>query len=219
LGAQVCKKYHALALKYCEESGIKIPNEDLAVLPTHGDSGKSYISAMEYCLQFAMDSRNLMMNNLMKVVEEVLGMEVEPLDKVNIHHNYAAFEKHFDEWVYVHRKGATDASKGKVGVIPGSMGTPSYITAGLGNPDSFNSCSHGGGRKMSRGAAKKSITLESFKTSMGDVVYDHVPSLLDESPEAYKDIRTVMSDQSDLVEIKHSLIPLIAIKSVGCKEE
>jgi tRNA-splicing ligase RtcB len=219
LGAQVCKKYHAIALKQCEESGVKLPNNDLAVLSINSSEGQSYITAMNYCLQFAMDNRDLMMHNLVKTIGGCVGSEVKVLDQVHIHHNYAALEKHFGEWVYVHRKGATDASKGKFGVIPGSMGTPSYITVGLGNPESFNSCSHGGGRKMSRGSAKKSITLDSFKASMGEVVYDHVQSLLDESPEAYKDIRTVMSDQKDLVETKHSLSPLIAIKSVGCKEE
>jgi tRNA-splicing ligase RtcB len=219
IGAQVCKIHHAVAMDYCAKEGIAIPCKELAVLPVTSAEGMRYLNAMNYCLLFARDSRNLMMHNLLDILR-VFFKKVEVDEDVHIHHNYAAPEDHFGEVsVYVHRKGATDASLGRKGVIPGSMGTASYIVEGLGNPESFHSCSHGSGRKMSRGAAKRSITMKDFETAMGDVVYDHATSLLDESPGAYKSIETVMANQTDLVRIVHTLKPLVAIKSVGCKED
>ena len=218
LGNQVCKSYHKTAVDYCAKDGIAIPNKELAVLPVNSIPGLRYLNAMNYCLQFAKDNRDLMMHNLLDVLRVFLK-KVDVLDDIDIHHNYASPEIFFGKVVYVHRKGATKADNGKLGIIAGSMGTASYIVEGLGNPESFHSCSHGSGRKMSRGMAKRSITMKDFETAMGDVVYDHATSLLDESPGAYKSIETVMANQTDLVRIVHTLKPLVAIKSVGCKED
>jgi tRNA-splicing ligase RtcB len=139
--------------------------------------------------------------------------EVEFLDFVNINHNYAALEHHYSKDVIVHRKGATSAKEGEIGLIPGSQGTKSYMVKGLGNPLSFRSCSHGAGRKMSRKAAKQSLDLETEKMKMGNTLHSiNAISDLDEAPGAYKDINTVMENQKDLVEVIVEFTPLLVIK-------
>ena len=141
------------------------------------------------------------------------GIEFEPM--INIAHNYAAWENHFGKNVIVHRKGATLAREGVTGIIPGSMGTASYIVEGLGNPDSFCSCSHGAGRTMSRSAAIKNLNLEEEIRMMNEKGIIHgirQQKDLDEAASAYKDIETVMANQNDLVKIKTRLLPVAVIK-------
>ena len=142
-------------------------------------------------------------------------MAVEFDEIINIAHNYAAWEKHFDEKVIVHRKGATSAKAGETGIIPGSQGTKSYIVEGLGNPESFMSCSHGAGRVMSRNQAYKTLNLEEEARKLDDLGIIHAIRTkhdLEEAASAYKDIAEVMNFQKDLVKVKYELSPLAVIK-------
>jgi tRNA-splicing ligase RtcB len=144
-----------------------------------------------------------------------IALEFDPAAAINIHHNYAAREVAFGAEVWVHRKGATFAGAGVLGIIPGSMATGSYIVRGLGNPESFSSCSHGAGRVMSRGQAVRSITLESFAKKMEGIVAETGQEYLDEAPQAYKDLDTVIHNQSDLVEPVARLRPIMNVKGAG----
>ncbi len=207
IGKTVCDKHQAIAASLHPEL-----HKDLAYLAADSSAGKDYIDDMNFCLAFAEANRREMLAAVIRVLDREVG-GCEALETVQIHHNYASLEEHFGEMVWVHRKGATCAEKGLLGIIPGSMGTHSYVTRGLGNPDSFNSCSHGAGRRMSRGQAKKRISMEEFRASMDGVASCDVDrEHLDESPMAYKDISEVMSSQTDLTEVVHELSPLINMK-------
>ena len=210
IGKTVCDKYQEIAWSFMPSSVPK----DLAYLAAESKEGKAYIKDMQFCLAFAEANRHEMMCQVFSTLRHVkdLGCPTA-LETVQIHHNYASLEEHFGETVWVHRKGATCAERGLLGIIPGSMGTHSYITRGLGNPNSFNSCSHGAGRRMSRGQAKKRISMEEFRASMDGVASCDVDSAhLDESPMAYKNISNVMAEQTDLTEVVHELSPLINMK-------
>jgi tRNA-splicing ligase RtcB len=169
---------------------------------------------MRYCTEFALANRKLMMERIQQAVAATLSeVTYEPI--INIAHNYAAWETHFGTKVIVHRKGATSAKAGETGIIPGSQGTKSYIVEGLGNPDSFMSCSHGAGRLMSRAAAIRNLDLNEEKRKLDDLGIIHSirgKSDLEEASSAYKDITQVMAFQSDLVNIKTELTPLAVIK-------
>jgi len=190
------------------------PKADLAFLPFETDTAHSYYKEMKYCTEFALANRKLMMERIQQVVSGTIsGTVYEPI--INIAHNYAAWEKHFGEKVIVHRKGATSANMGEIGIIPGSQGAKSYIVEGLGNVESFMSCSHGAGRVMSRSAAIRNLDLEEEKRKLDDLGIIHSirnKSDLEEASSAYKDIFQVMALQSDLVSIKVELSPLAVIK-------
>lgn len=212
LGATVCKKFHRIATEYCKDYKVPIPNVELATLPIPGP-GEVYRDAMNYCMAFAHDNRELMMYRLLGVVAEFFP-GVKALDKVHVNHNYASLEEHFGEKVWVHRKGATVAAAGSFGAIPGSMSQKSYIVRGLGDSESFESCSHGAGRAMSRGQAKRTLSMEVFRNDMKDIVSSEVdPEHLDESGRAYKDVNVVMRNQKNLVEIAHTLSPRLNLKA------
>jgi tRNA-splicing ligase RtcB len=169
---------------------------------------------MQYCTLFAFANRKLMMERIQNIVSTVFsGVTYESV--INIAHNYAAWEKHYGKKVLVHRKGATSAKAGETGIIPGSQGTKSYIVEGLGNPESFMSCSHGAGRVMSRTAAVKNLNLEEEKHKLDEQGIIHSirgKSDLEEAASAYKNIAQVMAFQEDLVKIKVELSPLAVIK-------
>jgi tRNA-splicing ligase RtcB len=183
-------------------------------LPFETDEAHHYYEEMKYCTEFALANRKLMMERVQQVTSTVLNNVVyEPL--INIAHNYAAWEKHFEKKVIIHRKGATSAKLGEMGIIPGSQGAKSYIVEGLGNPESFMSCSHGAGRVMSRAAAIRNLNLEEEKRKLDDIGILHSirgKSDLEEASSAYKDISQVMAFQRDLVKIKVELNPLAVIK-------
>jgi tRNA-splicing ligase RtcB len=187
---------------------------DLAFLPFETDEARNYYNEMKYCVAFAFANRNLMIERVKEVFTEQIGaIEFEPT--INIAHNYAAWEKHFDVKVLVHRKGATSAKEGEIGIIPGSQGTKSYIVEGLGNPESFMSCSHGAGRAMSRSRAIKMLSLEEEidKLNKLNIIHSiHSKNDLEEASSAYKDITEVMNNQMDLVKIKTELSPVAVIK-------
>ncbi len=210
-GLKAANVYHKQAQVLCERWHVSLPDKDLAFLPIIDQAGHDYYAAMSFCLDFAQASRDHMMQAVMGIVSEVTGGS--EVDRVNIHHNYASMENHFGKNVWVHRKGATRVQAGERGIIPGSMGSSSYIVEGLGNPDSFHSCSHGAGRKMGRKDAGRRLNLEEEQAKMAGIVHGlRNASDLDEAPGAYKDIDQVMENQTDLVKIAVRLKPLGSIK-------
>ena len=220
LGKKVAEYYNKKAEELNEEelneewfSEVK-KDKELAFLPSDSELGKQYLDEMEYCLRFAYLNRYKMMMTIEHIFKSFIS-EFTTQQFINIHHNYAALENHFGENVWVHRKGATSARVGEVGIIPGSQGTSSYIVEGLGNPESFESCSHGAGRRMGRNEAKKNLNLEDEKKKLDDKGIVHgIRNVkdLDEASGAYKDIDVVMDNQKDLVKILVKLEPLGVIK-------
>lgn len=218
LGKQVCDYYNEKAVEMAEKWYIpNVIEQDLTYFPADSELGKAYIEEMQYCVDFAFANRRLMMDRVIECVANVLGEFLgEPM--INIAHNYASLEHHMGSNVWVHRKGATRAYEDEVGIIPGSMGTKSYIVRGLGNVQSFKSCSHGAGRVMSRGKASQTLTEEEANKAMEGVVFgrwgkDRKGKLdFGEAPQAYKDIDVVMENQKDLVEIVVELKPLAVVK-------
>lgn len=210
-GLKTANYYHKTAQALCTRKGFTLPDRDLAYLPMDEREGEEYFSAMNYCCDFARANRALMMTRVAEIFSSCTGATI--LDSINIHHNYAALEHHFGREVLVHRKGATRASRDTMGIIPGSMGAKSYIVHGLGNPDSFESCAHGAGRRMGRKQAIRSLDLMEEQNKMQGILHGlRSRNNLDEAPGAYKDIDEVMHLQRDLVEIKVSLTPLGSIK-------
>ncbi len=209
-GLKIAREYHRLAVQETARSGVAVPCRDLSFLDVDCRTGRDYLAAMNFALEFAAASRVLMLDSVMAAVAAIGGSE---LQRVNIHHNYAAVERHYGRDVIVHRKGATKAAQGLLGIIPGSMGTASYVVEGLGNPESFMSCSHGAGRVMGRREAQRSLDLKGEQARMGEVVHPlREKRDLEEAPGAYKDIDQVMANQSDLVRIAVKLTPLGVIK-------
>jgi tRNA-splicing ligase RtcB len=219
LGKQVCDYYNDKAVEVAKKWYIpNVVEQDLAYFPADSELGKAYIEEMQYCVDFAFANRSLMMNRVVECVANVLGEFSVGEPMINIAHNYASLENHMGSNVWVHRKGATRAYKDEIGIIPGSMGTKSYIVKGLGNPQSFKSCSHGAGRVMSRSQASRELTLEEVEKAMEGVVYGRWGkdrkgrTDFGEAPQAYKDIDVVMENQKDLVEIVTELRPLAVVK-------
>lgn len=211
LGLKVAGHYNEVAKKLNARTRLVPPAYDLAALPLATPEGREYFAAMNFCLDFARANRRLLFDRFYAVFSaHVPARQVERI--IDIHHNYAAREEHFGRPVIVHRKGATAAAAGQRGVIPGSMGTPSYIVQGLGNPDSFMSCSHGAGRVMSRTAANRAIDREEADRAMRGIQFNGWRGDLSEAPMAYKDIDAVMALQRDLVRPLVKLTPLGVIK-------
>ncbi len=212
VGLTVANYYNKLAETWCERwYSDTLPG--LAFFPIETDLGKDYMREMEFCVALAFANRRAMMERVMEGFREVrANVEFEPM--INIAHNYAAWENHFGKNVIVHRKGATRARAGEIGIIPGSMGTKSYIVEGLGNPDSFMSCSHGAGRRMSRNEAFRTLSLKKECAAMDakGIIHGMRKNGLDEAPSAYKDIDEVIALESDLVHPIVELVPLAVIK-------
>ncbi|MCW5198221.1 RtcB family protein [Desulfobulbus sp. F4] len=215
LGLKVAEHYNRLAVSLNEEYRSPVPKQQqLAYLPLETQEAHDYLTEMRWCVDFALANRKLMMERLQVAVQEVVS-GVDFLNFINIAHNYAATEEHFGSEVLLHRKGATRAFVGEYGIIPGSQGSRSFIVRGQGCPESFCSCSHGAGRKMGRGQAQRELNLEAEVerlNAMGVVHAVRNQKDLDEAPGSYKDIETVMNNQTDLVEIAVSLLPLAVIK-------
>lgn len=216
-GYKIANEYHDKAKVLCERWSSDIPDKDLSFLPIETREGKEYLGAMGYALNFALENRARMMDKFRKIVERRLGCGTED-SIIDIHHNYATWENHFGKNVLIHRKGATLAREGVTGIIPGSMGTSSYIVKGLGNPDSFNSCSHGAGRTMGRADASRSLSQEDCEKAMEGIVFDGWGTDrkgrvdLGEAPQAYKDIDVVIEAERDLIEPIVKLRPLGVVK-------
>jgi tRNA-splicing ligase RtcB len=215
LGYKVAGHYNGLAVELARNQKGAAPGEQqLAALPTASEEGRRYLREMEYCVAFARANRGAIMAAFQEIVADAAGCDQfeEPLD---VAHNYAARETHFGREVWVHRKGAARAFAGEYGIIPGSQGSCSYIVRGLGNPQSFMSCSHGAGRVMGRKEAQRTLNLreEIDKLNARGVLHSlRSRSDLEEAPGAYKDIGKVIDNQRDLIEVVVELQPLAVLK-------
>ena len=213
LGKQVAGCYNQIAINLNAQWHSNVPScWRLAFLSFGSPEAINYLDDMNYCVKFALANRHAMMREVMHVLEKVHGTFGRE-SMINIAHNYASQERHFGTNVVVHRKGATRARAGELGVIPGSQGAPSYIVRGLGNRDSFESCSHGAGRRMGRKQAQRNLSLKSEQAYLKGIIHSvHSEEDLDEAPGAYKDIERVMAEQADLVDIVTRLRPLAGVK-------
>lgn len=213
IGYTVANHYHKLAVEETKKRGDDVP-EDLSYFIKGSENYDNYYNEMNYCIEFALQNRKLMMERVKDAFEEVFP-EVNFSNFINKPHNFAAWETHFGENVMVHRKGATRAEKGEWGMIPGSQGTNSYLVIGKGNPKSFNSCSHGAGRVMSRAKARKTLDLNAEVATLKEKGVLHAirhKKDLEEAPSSYKDIKEVMKLQEDLIDIQIELTPLAVMK-------
>jgi tRNA-splicing ligase RtcB len=203
-----------LARKDMQRFFINLPDADLAYFPENTEHFDDYVEAVHWAQEYARWNREIMMEN---VVASVRNSGVVPafsaeLKAINCHHNYVARERHYGQNILVTRKGAVRAAEGDMGIIPGSMGARSYIVRGKGNRESFNSCSHGAGRAMSRNEAKRRFTLEDHARMTEGIECRKDADVIDETPAAYKPIEAVMAAQSDLVEIVHTLHQVVCVK-------
>lgn len=213
VGNRVGSYFIELAKKDMRTWMIALPDEDLAYLPEGTEHFHDYVEAVSWAQDFAARSRALMMERVILATEETLGRPVGVTEQaVNCHHNYVARESHYGQNVLVTRKGAVRAREGDLGIIPGSMGARSYIVRGLGNPESFCSCSHGAGRTMSRTKARKVFSLEDHARATDGIECRKDEGVIDETPGAYKPIDAVMAAQQDLVAIEHTLRQLVCVK-------
>ncbi len=215
IGATVANHYNKTAQKMNAKFHSTVTEKmQLAFLPIETKEAKDYLKEMKYCVDFALANRKLMMDRMIESMEEVLGA-FEKDEMINKSHNFVAWENHFGKNVLVHRKGATRAYKDELGMIPGSQGSKSFIVKGLANPQSFNSCSHGAGRKYSRKMAQRTLDLKEeieILNTKGVIHGLRNVSDLDEATNAYKDIDKVMENQVDLAEIMVELSPLAVLK-------
>ncbi|OGT79286.1 MAG: RNA-splicing ligase RtcB [Gammaproteobacteria bacterium RIFCSPLOWO2_02_FULL_61_13] len=193
-----------------------LPDRDLAYLVEGSEGFADYVEAVEWAQEYALLNRKEMMRLILNALQRELSPRLGPFhvegEAVNCHHNYVARETHFGEKLFITRKGAISARAGEMGIIPGSMGAKSYIVRGLGNPESFCSCSHGAGRRMSRTAAKKTFTSADLEAQTRGVECRKDSDVIDEIPGAYKDIDAVMHNQSDLAQIVHTLKQVVCVK-------
>jgi tRNA-splicing ligase RtcB len=192
--------------------GFHLPDKDLAFFMEGEPLFDDYVEAVSWAQDYARANRESMMARVLAEMRQRLPKFQLTKQAVNCHHNYVQREDHFGESLLVTRKGAVSARAGELGIIPGSMGTRSYIVRGRGNADSFHSCSHGAGRVMSRTAARSQITLKQHREATAHVECRKDAAVIDESPAAYKDIDAVMAAQTDLVEVVHTLRQVVCIK-------
>ena len=211
IGNKIASKYIKAAQNKCAEKGIELPDQDLAYLTPADSEFVEYIQQMNWAQQFALLNRVVMMKRVKAAFAYHAG-EFSVIEEINCHHNFTQQEEHFGEKLWITRKGAISAKAGQLGLIPGSMGDLSYVVEGLGNPMSFNSAPHGAGRKHSRGSARKTFTMEDLEEKMQGIEWSHSSAFLDEHPEAYKPIDTVMADAVDLVKVKHTFKQIINVK-------
>jgi tRNA-splicing ligase RtcB len=215
IGKQVADHYNKLAKRLNKQWNSPVPPKaDLAYLPFTTEEAHRYFEEMNYCVDFALANRKLMLTRVQEIFLDYFP-NIKFGEMINIAHNYAKWENHFGKDVVVHRKGATSAHKGELGIIPGSQGTKSYIVEGLGNPESFSSCSHGAGRVMGRNEAIRRLSFEEEvrKLNKRGILHSiRTHRDLDEAPSAYKNIQQVMLDQEDLVKIVTEVSPLAVIK-------
>lgn len=215
VGKVVAERHIDKAKGLMKQMFISLPDPELAYFAEGTPEFKNYLNDLEWCQDYAAQNRKEMMERVLKDLSYAIHGEPNAIVtdvKVNCHHNYVSRENHFGENVLVTRKGAVRAREGDLGIIPGSMGTRSYIVKGLGNPDSFCSCSHGAGRRMSRGEAKRTFTVKDLESQTAGIECRKDEGVLDEIPGAYKDIDEVMDNQKDLVEVVAQLRQIMCIK-------
>jgi tRNA-splicing ligase RtcB len=213
VGNAIGTMFIELAKKDAEQHQRNLPDQDLAYFEEGSKYFGDYVRAVGWAQKFARANREVMMHRVVGAARSVIGKPFEAhMEAVNCHHNYVSRETHFGEEVLLTRKGAVSAKAGELGIIPGSMGAKSYIVRGKGNPDSFMSCSHGAGRKMSRTKAKKLYTVADQVAATEGVECRKDANVIDEIPMAYKDIDAVMQAQQDLVEVVYTLKQIVCVK-------
>jgi len=212
IGNAIGTYFIALAKGDAEKIQLQLPDRDLAYFPEGATHFDDYVQAVRWAQDYARANREEMMDLALEAMRRHLPSFGVIGQAVNCHHNYVERESHFGEQVWLTRKGAIRAAKGELGIIPGSMGARSYIVRGKGSPDSFDSCAHGAGRKMSRNAARKAFSVQDLETQTEGVICRKDKGVLDEIPGAYKNIEEVMANQSDLVEVVHTLKQVMCVK-------
>jgi tRNA-splicing ligase RtcB (3'-phosphate/5'-hydroxy nucleic acid ligase) len=213
IGNRIGSTFIELAKEDMRRHVVNLPDQDLAYFSEGSPGFDDYVLAVGWAQDYALANRALMLEATVKAIADTLGKPVAHAETaVQCHHNYVSREHHFGADVYVTRKGAVRARTGELGIIPGSMGTRSYIVRGKGNPLSFESCSHGAGRRMSRTEAKRTFTLEDHEKAVEGVECRRDEDVLDETPGAYKPIDAVMDAQKDLVEVVHELKQVLCVK-------
>lgn len=213
VGGRIGGYFIEIAKREMERWFVSLPDKDLAYLPEDSEHFDDYLEAVGWAQDFALANRRIMMSETLGAMGRALGRPIHTdTEAVNCHHNYVSRENHFGANVLVTRKGAVRAREGDLGIIPGSMGARSYIVRGKGNRDSFCSCSHGAGRKMSRTEAKRRFTVADHEAATAGVECRKDADVVDETPAAYKDIDAVMAAQADLVDVVHTLKQVVCVK-------
>lgn len=212
VGNKIAQRHIGVARDLCEKHWIRLPDRDLAYLTEDTDEFWAYIGEMRWAQSYALLNREEMMDRVVRQFSEWVDGEVERQEEINCHHNYTEQETHFGKQVWLSRKGAINAEAGRPGLIPGSMGTASYVVTGSGNPVSLNSAPHGAGREYSRSRARRTFTREQLREAMAGIEYRDTDAFIDEIPAAYKDIDRVMADAADLVEVRHTLRQVVNVK-------
>ena len=212
VGNKIAMHHIKVAQELCRKWWINLPDPDLAYLVEGTDEFWAYIRELRWAQHFALLNREEMMDRVVSCFEAWVGGDVVESERINCHHNYTVQEKHFGKNVWLSRKGAIDAGKGVPGLIPGSMGTRSYVVEGKGNPLALNSSPHGAGREYGRRHAQRTFTYDQLVKSMEGIEWSGSKEFIDEIPNAYKDIDVVMKDADDLVEIRHTLRQIINVK-------
>ncbi len=212
VGNKLAQRHIKIAQALAAKWWITLPDRDLAYLVEDTSEFWDYIRDLRWAQHFALLNREEMMHRVVDCAQDWLGQAVEPAETVNTHHNYTERETHFGKEVWLSRKGAIDASPGQPGLIPGSMGTRSYVVTGKGNRLALNSSPHGAGREYSRSAARKAFSRAQLDAAMAGIEWRKTDAFLDEIPGAYKDIGVIMEDAKDLVEIRHVLRQIVNVK-------
>ncbi|TNB70427.1 RtcB family protein [Arthrobacter sp. BB-1] len=212
VGNKIAQHHIGVAQRVATKSRIHLPDPDLAYLEEGTPQFERYIAELRWAQHFALLNREEMMDRVATQFGHWVGGRVRELERINCHHNFTQRETHYGKSVWVSRKGAIKAEPGDPGLIPGSMGTASYVVAGRGNPESLNSSPHGAGREYSRNAARKAFSLEELKKAMRGIEFRASEAFIDEIPAAYKPIDVVMQDAADLVSVRHKLRQLINVK-------
>jgi len=212
IGNRIARKYIEVARQECERWWIALPDPDLAYLAEGTAEFAQYVRELRWAQQFALLNREEMMDRVVTVFADWIGAPVTELTRINCHHNFTQREHHFGRDVWVSRKGAIEAKAGQPGLIPGSMGTASYVVVGRGDPVSLNSSPHGAGRAFSRAAARRTFSHDQLRQAMAGIEWRDSAVFIDEIPGAYKDIDQVMADAADLVEVRHTLRQIVNVK-------
>ena len=212
VGNRIAGSHIKVAQRLMEKWFITLPDPDLAYLVEGTPEFSRYIAELNWAQHFALLNREEMMDRVARQVSEWMGIPVLEQERINCHHNFTTKERHFGKDVWLSRKGAISARLGEPGLIPGSMGTASYVVEGLGNVMALESSPHGAGREYSRSAARKTFTREQLREAMVGIEYRDTDAFLDEIPAAYKPIDTIMADAADLVSIRHTLRQLLNVK-------
>ena len=211
VGNRLATHHIKVAKSLMEQDGVELPDSDLAYLSEGTPEFDDYITDLDWAQEFALLNREEMMERILRLMQYRCG-DFEVVERIQCHHNFTQRENHFGEDILVSRKGAIEAREGQLGLIPGSMGTRSYVVRGRGNAESFNTAPHGAGRRMSRRKARDSFTMDDFDRLMTGIEVNRSEAFLDELPGAYKDIDLVMEQSEDLVEVIHTFRQIVNVK-------